>query len=231
MRGYRFNVDALLVADFALNSARRPRGRAPLVCDLGAGSGIVGLVILRALPGSRVTAVELQPRLAEIARRNLWHNALSDRGEVVELDLASPQSKRRLVGARYDWVVSNPPYQAIGRGMTNPDAEMAIARHELRLPLARLCEETRRILKPAGQAALIYPAARSAELIGATSAVGLAPVRMRSLHPRVGAPATRVLMLCEKGAPTGRLEIMAPFYEHELGGAPTSELRRVGGDS
>jgi tRNA1Val (adenine37-N6)-methyltransferase len=226
-RGYRFTFDALLLADFALAAARRNRALA--ICDLGAGCGVVGLVLLRALPGATLCAVELQPRLAALACRNLVDNGLGDRGEVLELDVASTAARRRLKGARFDWVVCNPPYQAVGRGISNPNGELAVARHELRLPLDRLCAELRRILRPRGQAALIYPAPRLAELLVAASAVGLAPIRMRACHPRPAAPATRVLVLFEKGGGAGRLHVDAPLHEYDERGAATDEARRIGG--
>jgi len=218
-----------LLADFALRVARRPRGKELAICDVGAGCGVVGLVLLRALAQARLTAVELQPRLAAIARRNLDDNGLGDRGEVLELDVASAQAKRQLPGARFDWVVCNPPYQAVGRGAHNPSGELAIARHELRLPLGRLCDELRRVLRPRGQAALVFPAARLAELLAATSAVGLAPTRLRLCHPRAGRPATRALVLCEKGGPGGRLQVEAPLHERDERGLATDEARRIAG--
>jgi tRNA1Val (adenine37-N6)-methyltransferase len=227
-KGYRFTFDALLLADFAIAHGRRPRGEIA-ICDIGTGCGVVGLVLLRELPSARLTAVELQPRLAEVARRNLVDNGLDDRGEVVELDVISPAAKRRLPGARFDWVVCNPPYQAIGRGAHNPESELAIARHELRLPIGRLCDEARRLLRPRGHAAIVYPAARLAELITATNTVGLAPIRLRLCHANAGSPATRALLLCEKGAPAGRLVIEPPLYEHEAGGAPSAAARAIGG--
>jgi tRNA1(Val) A37 N6-methylase TrmN6 len=190
---------------------------------------VIGLVILRQLASARLCAIELQPRLAGLARRNLVENGLGERGEVIEIDVTSAQARRRLPGARFDWVVCNPPYQAIGRGAHNPSGELALARHELRLPLGRLCDELRRLLRPRGQAVLVFPAARVGELISATSAVGLLPTRLRLCHPRAGEPATRALLLCEKGGAAGRLVVDAPLYERDGSGLPTDEARRIAG--
>ncbi len=200
------------------------------ICDLGAGCGIIGLLLLRRIEGTRLTAVELQPRLAELARRNLVENALADRAQVLELDLAAPKDARRISGARFDWVLSNPPYQALGRGLTNPDEESAIARHELRLPLARLIAEQRRLLRPRGHAALIYPSARLGELVCAASAAGLMPRTLRLVHPKADAPATRALVLLEKGGAAGRLAALPPLVERRADGTPSDELLRIVGD-
>jgi tRNA1(Val) A37 N6-methylase TrmN6 len=225
-RGYRFTVDPLLLADFVVAQTKRS---AHEVCDLGTGCGVLGLVLLRRAPSLRLTAVELQPRLAELARRNLVDNALEARGEVVELDLADARQSRRLRGGSFDWVVSNPPYGALGRGATSPDQESAIARHEVRLPLDRLCQEMKRLLRPEGSGAVIYPASRLDELLAGLAKVGLSPNRLRSVHPRVGEPATRVLLSFHKGKPSGRMVLAAPLIERNEDGQPTAEVARITG--
>ncbi len=190
---------------------------------------MVGLLALRALDGARLCAIEVQPRLAELARRNLRENGFADRGEVVEADVAAAAFRRRIGGARFHLLLTNPPYQPLGRGAQNPDGEAAIARHEVRLPLARLVAEARRTLRPGGEAAFVYPAARLAELLGAAQAVGLSARKLRLVHPRRDRAATRALVLCDKSAPHAPLEVLPPLIEHD-GVAPTAELRRICGD-
>lgn len=213
LRGYRYTVDPLLLVDFVVETAKSHRGPLQLV-DLGAGCGVLGLALLRRLPTARLTAVELQPRLAELARRNAVGNGMEDRTTVVELDVADPKQAKRVAGGRFDWVVSNPPYGAIGRGATSPDEESAIARHELRLPLQRLCQEMKRMLRPEGMGAVIYPAARLSELLSALTSVGLAARRLKAIHPRAGEPATRVMLSFQKKKAQGAMVLEPPLMEH-----------------
>ena len=229
-RGYRFTIDPLLLADFVATSLKPQRERTLELCDVGAGSGIIGLVLLRRITDARLTAIELQPRLAELARRNISGNALGDRAQVVEVDMASPRAARTVLGGRFDCAVSNPPYQAMGRGHTNPDEESAIARHDLRLPLPRLVAELRRLLRPRGHAAVIYPVARLGELIAEATATGLAPRRLRLVQPRLDAAATRALVLFEKGGAKGQLEALPALVERHADGSSTDELQRITGD-
>ena len=188
-RGYRFTADPLLLADFMSMHGRRPRVGALSLCDLGAGCGVLGLALLVRVPQARLVAVELQDRLAGLARSNVLHNGLAERAQVLELELADPRQARRLPGARFDWAVSNPPYQPIGRGDVNPDAEAAIARHEVRLPLTRLCAELRRALVPHGHAAVIYPASRLDELCTVANREKLATRIVQPIAGREGEAA------------------------------------------
>jgi len=70
--GYRFSVDAPLLADFI-----RTRGSDELL-ELGAGNGIISL-LLSIKPFRHITAVEIQAPLADLARRNVKLNNLEEK--------------------------------------------------------------------------------------------------------------------------------------------------------
>ena len=79
--GYRFSLDALLLADFpSLKSCRS-------ILELGAGSGVVSLLLALKYPKARVTGVEIQDSLYKRAVRNAGVNNLSDRVDFVHGDL------------------------------------------------------------------------------------------------------------------------------------------------
>src|SRR5690349_12697346 len=83
-RGYRVAVDAVLLA-----AAVHPRA-GERVLDLGAGVGAVGLCLARRVPDCTIVGVELQPALADLARRNAALNGLGDRLQILVHDLAQP---------------------------------------------------------------------------------------------------------------------------------------------
>jgi tRNA1Val (adenine37-N6)-methyltransferase len=190
---------------------------------------VIGLVLARAYGELRVTAVELQPRLARLASRNAEENQLSARVRVVEVDLASREVGRALPGGSFDWVVSNPPYRPVGEGDPNPDPEEAIARHETRLTLAQLVTQARRVLRPAGRAALVYPAERLVSLLAALEGAGLRPVRLQLCHPRPGEPARLALVEAIKGA-RGGLTVEAPLTILEADGSYSTAAKRALGE-
>jgi len=192
---------------------------------------VIALGLALAHAKAQVTAVELQPRLAELARRNASENQLAQRVTVVELDLADRRAaSRALPGASFDWAVSNPPYQPLARGPANPHDEAAIARHELRLTLEALILQMRRLLAPAGRAALVYPAERLTPLLATLDAQGLCPLRLRLVHDRPGAPASRALVEAHKGG-KGVLIVDPPLVLRDADGRYGDEAAHLLGEA
>lgn len=98
-KGYRFSVDALLLAVFV------DLPRVSRIADFCTGSGVVGLLLAQRYPASTVTLVELQKSLAKLARRNADLNDMSDRVTVVHADLkdlATAEGRRHGSAGRVD---------------------------------------------------------------------------------------------------------------------------------
>lgn len=90
--GYRFSVDALLLATFV------DLPRVARIADFCTGSGVIGLLLARRYPAASLTLVELQKSLAKLAQRNSELNGLADRITVVHTDLkdlATAEGRRR----------------------------------------------------------------------------------------------------------------------------------------
>ncbi len=216
--GYRFSVDPLLLVDFV----PPPYGR---VVDFCAGCGVVGLGLLSRDPAAQATLVELQERLAALARRNADDNAMGARVSIEHADLRTALAGG---GAAFDVAVANPPYRILDEGPASPDEEVAIAQHELRVTIADVAAAMRRALVPGGRAAIVHPAARVAALLAALDGAGLRPLRARFVHPRADEPANRVLVEAHKGA-RGGLVIEPPLVLRDAAGY-TAEAARILGD-
>jgi release factor glutamine methyltransferase len=74
--------------------------------DVATGSGVLAVTLARELPASRWLATEVSPEAAAVARGNAEKHAVADRVEVRVGDLTGPAAGE----ARFDLVVSNPPY-------------------------------------------------------------------------------------------------------------------------
>lgn len=80
------------------------RGEALSILDLGAGSGAIVCALLSEMPAARAVAVDLSAQACAAAARNLAHCGLSERAQVLRGRWAEA------LDARFDIVVSNPPY-------------------------------------------------------------------------------------------------------------------------
>jgi tRNA1Val (adenine37-N6)-methyltransferase len=222
-KGYRFSVDAPLLADFIRT---RPEDEA---LELGTGSGIISL-LLGAKPFRRVTALEIQAGLAELARRNVALNGLGGRIEVVEADLRTWEP-----GRAFDLIFSNPPYIRKATGYLSLSVEKSTAKHELHGTIGEILGRTAAWLAPEGRASFVYPEKRRADLLRTAGESGLCVRRMRLIQPRAGEPAK--LFLVELGhagrAMAGRVameetaELMAPLVLFGPDGKYTSDAETI----
>lgn len=76
------------------------------ILDVGTGSGCIAIALHRAIKESRVCAIDISSKALDIARRN--GNKYAPEVQFVEGDALGEFDK--LFGAKFDVVVSNPPY-------------------------------------------------------------------------------------------------------------------------
>ena len=215
-QGYRFSVDAVLLAHFL---APEPEAR---ILDLGAGCGVVSLILSHRYPSTNLVALEVQPRLAGIIRSNVSINALESRCTVIEGDCR--RIATLLPPSSFDWVAANPPYYPTGSGRHHPEAERAKARHEILGGIDEMAQAASFVLRSGGRAAFVYPAGRTEILLSALRENGLAPKRLQMVHPYPGAKAGLVLVESGKDGGEG-LEVLPPFFIcQERDGAYTLEM-------
>ncbi len=215
--GYRTNVDALLLAGFAagpspsLTPLRRDAHAKlpPVVFDLGAGVGAVGLALLRFGAARRVVFVEIDEAPAAMARRNLDANGWTNRGEVIRGDVRDVARARR---GEASLVVCNPPYVAPGRGRVAP------AQAHARVgDLGTFVEAARQVAGRRARVCFVYPAQELGVLLARLAAEGLHAKRMRFVHSTATGPA-RVVLVEAQAARAGGLAVLPPLIEREARG-------------
>lgn len=189
--------------------------------ELGTGCGIVSLLLACRYPRLKLTAVELQPSLADLARRNVLLNRLQDRITVVEADMA--QLPSLWAGRTFPAILSNPPYRPLACGRINPDPERAVARHEVKGSLELVAQVAARLLAPGGRLLLIYPVWRLVHLLVTLRAHHLEPKKLRCLHSRQGKPAKLVFVEARQGSGE-ELRLEAPLVIYEEDGRYTPEV-------
>lgn len=200
--GYRFALDSLLLALFAWGA---PGGR---VLDLGTGSGIVALLLERAPHVHSVVGMEIQQRMADIARRNVALAGANDRVEVLEADLRAASSL--FPRGAFDQVVANPPFHRVGVGRLNEHPERAVARHELTANVDDVLQAAAWCVRDRGPIRLVYPVSRLQDVVTALGRHRLVLARLRMVHPKPHRPANQALIEAR------RIGAVAPIVEPPL---------------
>lgn len=220
-RGYRFSLDALLLAHFV-----ELRDGDDLI-DLGTGSGIIALILAQRFRCGRVLGIEIQDDLVVIARRNIVLNGLAGRMEVVPGDVRCPETFCE--PQSFSAALFNPPYRRLRSGRTNFDPEKAVARHEIEGTVADFLDAAAYALRPEGHVYAIYPAVRMVELIVRMRACRIEPKRLRLVHSRLDGQAEFVLAEGVKGGREG-LSLAPPLFIYRNAGGYTPEMMQIFND-
>ncbi len=220
--GCRLGDDPFLLAGFA---AVRP---GDVCADLGTGSGILALVLLK--NGARTAlGLDNSPDAVRLARLSAAASHVDDRFAVALTDLAD---RAALPGAAFTLAVANPPWFLGGRPCA--DARRDAARHAAPDTPAVFCRAAARLLRPDGRFCLCFPPDSLAAYTAALADAGLFPGRLQAVLHSAGKPAR--LLLCEafadtkaNGGQTG-FRSLPPFVCRDPDGQSTAEYKALFGD-
>lgn len=216
---FSFSLDAVLLARFA--SVPIKRGS---IVDLCTGNGAIPL-FLSARSSSRIIGVELQERLADMAKRSVEYNNLQGQIEVIQGDV---KAIPKVLGfEKHDAVTCNPPYfPAHELSDRNVSEHFAIARHEIHLTLDEAVQSASQLLKQGGKAAFVHRANRLMDMLHAMRTHRLEPKRLRLVYPKAGKEANTLLI---EGIKDGKpdLKILPPLVVYGEDGEYTEEVREL----
>jgi tRNA1(Val) A37 N6-methylase TrmN6 len=218
--GHRAGHDAMLLA--AATSARS----GDRVVDFGAGVGAAGLALATRIPGVEIVLVELDDRLAELARGNAESNAL--KAEVIAMDVASGADAFAAAGLppdSVDAVLMNPPFNDLRRHRSSPDKSREVAYAADAATLENWVHAARRILKSGGVLTLIWRADELGEVLAALDR-GFGSLAILPVHGDPTTPAIRVLIRALKAgrAPT---QIYAGLMLNDAPGVPNKRVQEI----
>ncbi|HPB70498.1 MAG TPA: tRNA1(Val) (adenine(37)-N6)-methyltransferase [Syntrophales bacterium] len=220
-KGYRFSIDALLLAHFV-----RLKDRAS-VLDLGTGSGVIALLLALRWRYAQVVGIEIQPELADLARRNVQANGLDDRIEIRCGDVRQPAGA--IPERACDAVVFNPPYRRLDAGRINDDPQRARSRHEILGSLQDFLRAAAFALKAKGSVSLIYPSSRASELMVRMRAARLEPKRLLPVYSHAASEGEFVLV---EGIKAGgeEMKLLPPLVLYGGDGRYTASVEAIFSD-
>ncbi len=192
-KGYRFNLDPVLLADFF--TPKKKKGK---LIDLGTGSGILLLLISLRYKDLKFYALEIQDSLYNLAKKNFEKNKIDVNlisGDVRKIDkLFSPAS--------FDYVITNPPYHKL-TGKKPKNEEILVAKFEERATVEDFIKAASYLLKDYGSFYMINKAERLPEIVISLKRYRLEPKRLRFVHPTLKENSTHFLIECVKNAKEG----------------------------
>jgi tRNA1Val (adenine37-N6)-methyltransferase len=207
VNGYRFSVDAVLLAHFVRVKKQQK------ILDLGTGSGVVMLILLYRWYEmiAEIVGLEMQHNLLALAQKNLEKNKFSHIGKAVVGDVKNlalsidPES--------FDSVVCNPPFYAQGSGRHNPCLETDLARHQVAGSLSNFLQSASYAVKNKGLVFFIYPAIEITTFISCCSKYRLTPKRLQFVYsyPQAKQDARLVLIECCKNGAQG-VRVLKPLF-------------------
>lgn len=220
--GYRFNRDSVLLA----RTLPLLRGRG---VDLGAGCGVLSLILLRqqretTVPLPIIDAVEIQPALAALAVENAVANQFADYIKVTCADLRVFAADTRRA-ARYDFALCNPPYYPVGSGLLNRDPEKSIARHTLNGELEEFIAAAARLLKPKGGLFIVVPADLRRRVDAALAEHRFSSLRWRPVQSTAVEEPHLFLLQAQLDGPV-TVETLPTYIYRDDQGRETAEMRQ-----
>lgn len=199
--GYCYNSDSVFLYDFI--SFFKPKGK---VLDVGAGCGVVGLLVARDNPKVELEAVEKQDVFVEYATTNARVNKIEykiHKCDFLELD----------ENYKYDYIISNPPFYH--DGVTKSDNEMLFnARYNVNLPLRDFFKKVSRLLKPQSHFIFCYDAAQFGLICAELDRVKLKVVDVQFVHPKVDRGASLVMVHVRNGSKS-LMKVWEPFISFD----------------
>jgi tRNA1(Val) A37 N6-methylase TrmN6 len=220
--GHRVGHDAILLA------AACPARMGERAADLGAGVGAAGLALAARVGGIHVTLVEVDARLAALARENVQQNGLAARVTVANVDVLAPARAHAAAGLHpgsLARVLMNPPFNDPERLKASPERERRLAHAAPLGTLAAWVRVAGRLLRPPGTLTLIWRADALDDVLQA-----LAPrfggATVLPIHPKPGKPAARILVRAAKGS-RAPLALLPGFILNDDAGRASAEAESV----
>ena len=165
------------------------------ILDIGTGSGVIAMIAAQRCPQAHIDAIDIDSQALTQAQDNFLHSPWPER---IHGFAASMQEWSESHTAKYDLIVSNPPYFV--DSLKNPDMARQTARHTDTLSYEELIGGAARMLREQGLLALILPAEAEETVLRHAREQGLYPTRLTRVHSKPGRGVKRVLIALTKTA-------------------------------
>ncbi len=210
--GYCYNSDSILLYNFI--SRFSPKGR---LLDVGAGCGIVGLLVARDYEKVRLFGIEKQDIFLAYVKKNAQINNISY--TLFHVDFLD--FNESLV---FDFIISNPPFYHDGV-CKSKDEMLYSARYNVNLPIKQFFVKVAKILSQKGHFIFCYDAKQFALICTELSEINLRVVDVQFVHSKSDKKASLVMIHARKNSKS-LLNVLPPFISF-IGDKFTDELIQI----
>lgn len=152
-KGLKITDDAILLSKFIkgyFDTNYKNMRDKKIFLEIGAGQGVISLLLSEMDIVSKILAVEIQEEIFEILKKNVEINKLNDKIIPINKNIKS-------IEGEYDFIFSNPPYKKINSGKMPKNEAERVSKYEVLLTLEELILEIKRLLKNHGEFFVIVP--------------------------------------------------------------------------
>lgn len=215
-----FGIDAVLLSNFV---KVKKDGYA---VDLCTGSGIVPILLSTKTKAKKITGIEIQSDIADMASRSVSYNKLDEKIDIINDDISN--ALKYIKHSCVDTVCVNPPYMKDMAAIKNPDLPLAIARHELLTDLESVISIANKLLKENGRFFMIHRPSRLSEIFASMKQNRIEPKRIRFIHSYIDSKANLVLIEGLKGSGVW-LDVEPPLAVYKEKNVYTDEVLKIYG--
>ena len=153
---FKVTSDAIYLSNYIDGYFKKTKDKKKFL-EIGAGNGIISLLISKNENIENITAVELQKNVYEYLVANVSKNKLE--GKILPLndDIMN-------VSGKFDYIFSNPPYYKLNSGKLLMDEVERVSKYEKTLTLEKLILKVKELLKNEGEFCIIIPSNRLNDL-------------------------------------------------------------------
>ncbi|MDC1382476.1 methyltransferase [Candidatus Puniceispirillum sp.] len=213
--GFRVGTDAVFLA----SSIKENNGR---ILDMGAGVGGVSLCLAYRLDKVQIMAVEVDPLMSTLAKRNVATNGFDKRLCIMQNNISTLPL---IMASSFDHVVSNPPYHH-ATGTKPKNRHRLLAHMGDGLTLEDWVKIAFWATKWRGRVSFICRADRGAELVHFFAKAGASEILQFPLWPRPKVPAGRVIVQARK-ITAGPGAVLPGLIVHNDDGGFTEAASRI----
>lgn len=200
-KGYRYNSDTTFL--YAFLHQFKCKGS---VLDVGAGCGILGLLIKRDFPKCDVDLIDFQDENVALCKENGALNSLDvnvEKGDFLEFSN----------GIKYNMIVSNPPYYHEGV-QKSEIPHLAKSRYNTHLPFDKFTKQCYNILKDKGVFCFCYDAKQIEDIFYVLKGANFAVEYVRFVYSKSEKSSSLVLVYAKKNSKT-QTQVLPPFLVNE----------------